>query len=98
MGYWPISFFACLRVYGQYPATLTEKAWSMKDSLYRVIWLSGSKNTVSHFMYQKQKLRASNDESPGTGPIKALNDFQRQVKCFELNFYTSTSTCALHCS
>ena len=48
-GYWPSSFFACLRVNcvyvstacklakkerGQYPAILTEPAWSIKDLLY----------------------------------------------------------------
>ena len=46
-GYWPNSFFACLwtetksrflnsqkKERGQYPATLTEQTWSIKDLLY----------------------------------------------------------------
>ena len=44
-GYWPSSFFACLwtevevhkhakKERGQYPAILTEQAWSIKDLLY----------------------------------------------------------------
>jgi len=46
-GYWPSSFFACLwtemesrsinskkKERGQYPAILTEQAWSVKDLLY----------------------------------------------------------------
>ena len=45
-GYWPSSFFECLWTYevgvhkhakkeqGQYPAILTEQAWSIKDLLY----------------------------------------------------------------
>ena len=46
-GYWPSSFFACLRTetecrsinskkkeLGQYPAILTKLAWSIKDLLY----------------------------------------------------------------
>ena len=46
-GYWPSSFFACLwtetkvsvhkhakKELGQYPAILTEQAWSIKDLLY----------------------------------------------------------------
>jgi len=47
VGYWPSSFFACLwtetesrsinsqiKERGQYPAILTERAWSIKDLLY----------------------------------------------------------------
>ena len=42
-GYWPSPFFACLwtekhkhakKERGQYPAILTEQAWSIKDLLY----------------------------------------------------------------
>ena len=40
-GYWTSSFFACYRVHklakkerSQYPAILTERAWSIKDLLY----------------------------------------------------------------
>jgi len=40
-GYWPSSFFACLwtetesrSINPQYPAILTEQAWSIKDLLY----------------------------------------------------------------
>ena len=44
-GYWPRSPFACLwtsthkhakKELGQYPAILTEQAWSMKDLLYGI--------------------------------------------------------------
>ena len=42
-GYWPSSFFACLwtetksrKERGQYPAILTEQAWSIKDLLYGI--------------------------------------------------------------
>ena len=45
-GYWPSSFFACLwksrsinthaQFRGQYPAILTEQAWSIKDLLYGI--------------------------------------------------------------
>ena len=41
--YWPSSFFACLWTIntqksegGQYPAVLTEQAWSIKDLLYGI--------------------------------------------------------------
>ena len=48
-GFWPSSFFACLWIEaklrsintqkkrGQYPAILTEQAWSIKDLLYGMI-------------------------------------------------------------
>jgi len=42
-GYWPSSFFACLcfhkhakKEQGQYPATLVEEAWSIKDLFYGI--------------------------------------------------------------
>ena len=35
-GYWPSSFLQVYKERGQYPAILTEQAWSIKDLLYGI--------------------------------------------------------------
>ena len=47
-GYWPSSCFAQNKERGQYPAILTEQAWSIKDLLYgfRGHFSSGTRRVV----------------------------------------------------